>query len=577
MLTGWDELDAAFLDGHGGALDRVDLERFWDGGQPEWPHALAPAALVPRRQVVTEALAAVEAAGASMVVLLVGPGGSGKSTAIRQLAADLARRPDRRVLFRAAGAPLVPESVLELDEGTQWILASDDADEIAPSVATSIEVLAGAPRLRVHWVLAARDTDWQQQFPRGEPWGQQVGGWPEPAARSAVLSVTEVDASAIAATWGGDDMRALVAAPTLLSGVLGHRVADLAGHVRRTLASLDPAPNAAFRAAAAAAAVGVDGIDLRVAADLAATPRPDRFALRAALGRVGLGTGTGEALRVRDSSLAPAAVSEMGDDLGAVLTDLVRTTAEVARQTRPLVSDVAIVAGAPTLAGRLRSLDIAEAEAHAMACAAADVAARALDNLLMTALFRSRTYRAAGDPAKADDILRAALATAASTEDWADTARGFVAELSLAMASPEGGLVVAGLALADLRGIRPVVMVEARAPLARVGERCSSLLDDGDPYRRLLRAVAWFGRRVVPNFDPAKQDFRRHAARADELGVAECSPAEAAQWLAEGIAAAFAAADDPSLAHLLALVLPDGSLTFTQLQQTAARSANLVG
>ncbi|MGH9226421.1 MAG: hypothetical protein ACRD2W_22115, partial [Acidimicrobiales bacterium] len=409
-------------------------------------------------------------------------------------------------------------------------------------------------------------------FPRGEPWDRlepAVVEWPARATRAHALALTEDDAVRITDAWALDRLARLEPGSNLLAGVLAARAPDL----KQALEALDPRLRRAFLSVAAAEAVGIDGVDLRVVADLTGVGREQRTTVRIALGHAGLATGTGEAIRTRDPSQARAAVQLMGDDLGPTFTDLVGATAEAARTTRPLVSDGAIVTGVPALAPRLVALGLSDRQAHEIATAAADAAAEALDNLLMTVLFRSRTYRNAGAAEAADDMLRAVLSEAAAKDDWAETARTYVCELSLSAATPEAALVLAGVSIADLQGLGPVSMVDARPALTRMGRLCTT----GSPL--LLRAIAWLGRRVTPNFDPAKSDFRRYAARADDLGVPEPTSADAVQWLGEGVAAAFAAAadDDPFVHNVLATVLPDGNLAFTQLRRTADRNANLVG
>ena len=586
-LPGWDELDGAFLDGHRGALGAADLARFWDGGRPDWRHALAAPDDVPRRQIVADAVAAL--GGGATFVLLVGPAGGGRSTALGQIAVDLATT-GLRVLVRRPGAACDPEAVAGLPEGGGWVLVGDDADEIAREVVRAAEAITAAERHDVRWVLAARDADWERQFPRGEPWERFGVEWPPRAARTAALALTEDDAERVARAWGGNLPGELRAGTVLVRGVLEARRPDLG----RQLDEIDAGLRDAFRYAAAAEAVGIDGVDLRVVADLVGVPRDDRTSIRTGLGRAGLGSGTGEALRTRDPSQARAAVQLM--DIGEVFTTLVRGTAKVARQTRPIVSDAVIVTGSPGLAVRLGALGIAPDRAHEIACAAADVAAEALDNLLMTALFRSRTYRNAGRGPEAAAALHAAIDTASDKDDWAETARSFVCELSLDATTPAAATVIAGVSLADLRGLGPVSMVDASAALARLGLASAVTLPDGTPpdgtppdetspdgttpdetARRLLRAVAWLGRRVTPNFDPVKSDFRRYAAQADALGVPDCTSSEAVQWLGEAIAAAFATVEDQAVHDLVAMVIPDGSLGFMQLQRTADKGANLVG
>ncbi len=131
---GWTLVDAAFLstvqlDAN---LSPQALTRYFDGQVPGLRHALCPG--VPRRAVVARVVAklqeSAEGKTPAMVVLL-GGGGEGKTTALFQAAADLARSANAwKVLWRPdAETPLRADDVPALGPGP-WVLVADDADRL---------------------------------------------------------------------------------------------------------------------------------------------------------------------------------------------------------------------------------------------------------------------------------------------------------------------------------------------------------------------------------------------------------------------------------------------------------------
>jgi len=81
--------------------------RFFDGAEPEWAHALCPH--LPRRALIAGLVGRVLAhrsAERRLAPLLIGPGGEGKTMALRQTVVDcLAADPNLRVLWRADKRP----------------------------------------------------------------------------------------------------------------------------------------------------------------------------------------------------------------------------------------------------------------------------------------------------------------------------------------------------------------------------------------------------------------------------------------------------------------------------------------
>jgi predicted phosphodiesterase len=151
------------------ALERNELSehealQYFDGGTPSWRIALSRS--IPQREIVEELYAAIKSGqGQSKptVVLLLGAGGEGKSTAIFQTVVSLVNADMAyQVLWRHdLEAKLLAEDVLALPtNGCKWLIASDDADGIADAVFETVRALYKAGRSDVQFLLTCRDTDW---------------------------------------------------------------------------------------------------------------------------------------------------------------------------------------------------------------------------------------------------------------------------------------------------------------------------------------------------------------------------------------------------------------------------------
>jgi hypothetical protein len=553
VLDGWLELTPDLLEARRTALTPEDLKRYFDGQEPEWRHALAPPDQIPRRPMAVDGLAKLRApaAGTQVLVLLVSADGQGKSTALLQIASDLVAE-GQRVIFRAPGALLDPTAVAELprdDDGPGWILASDDANEIAKDVETAIQQLVAAGRSDIHWLLSARDVDWKAQFIRQgrclEPsWDPSVELWPILSNRPTVFTVTAVtteasdglgawaasgtlgataDAPPILAAWAGaGTLGATAALPeplraealeerstkkvgvsdaTLLGGGLDLRYGaeGLPAFVEQAVGRLDGRPvQEAFLFAALAQVAGVDGVDLNVAADLIGVDRGDRHtAILTPLGAAGLAGGSAGALRPRHPSIARVAVQllaagRLPGDLQDLYRRLVRGTATTGNDVKGLAVGGAIMSSGPLLSEKLQQLGVERPRADEVACAVADEAEAMLADFLLFSVARARTYQAAERPVDARRILRARIADATSKNDWDMVGRSFLHELSgpeTSVGALAEGATLAGLALADSEGLGQLLMADAKLALLALGAACTELglPEDGSATTALFR------------------------------------------------------------------------------------------
>ncbi|MEA2932649.1 MAG: hypothetical protein QOI56_1434 [Actinomycetota bacterium] len=561
VLEGWTEVTPELLAAHGEPLGGDELVRFYDGGPADWRVAQAPETQVLRRQAVAPAVAAFETTIETSMVLLVGPRGEGKSTTARQIAVDLVRA-GTKVLFRDSGTRLDADAVAALPGGP-WVLVSDDAEEIAADLESTLGQLSKT-RKDVHWVLVGRSPDWESKFKREgrsaePPWERTVNLWPTLGMRGKLLALAPVDADRLVAVWGAaGSLRAMETDPeddrgqylldavesrqgmcdaTLLGGILDQRFgADaLPDHVATLIAPLADADLDAFLSVAVADACDFDGVDLAVVADLAGVDRSEAPAIRRRLVDHGVGSGSGPALRSRHPAIAKAAVrlvdaGRVRDrNLDDVWRRLVQSMAKVGRELGPLVSDGPIMTCGPVLAGRYERFGIPRDGADRVARVVADEAAVAMgDRFSLFSVLQARTYRLGGLPAEASAILRKAFPEDVQKQDWDRMGRGFLYELALAEAA-QGHLLetitLAGLSMADARRFGPVTYTDAKIALVEIGEACLKM-DEAQllpRYAGLLRAAAVMSPTVTPKWDqPTRARFRAYTERADELDLPEC-------------------------------------------------------
>ncbi len=618
LLAGWDELDPTLAADSPTPLSEADLRTYFDGRSPDWAVATAPGYQVPRRKVVGEAVASLRAPVTPAMVLLLGAGGEGKSTALRQIAVDLVGS-GQRVLFRVPGTPLDGDAIAALPPAeTGWVLASDDADEIAWDLEPVIERLVKEGRRDVHWLLTARDSDWDAEFRSAgrsvEPqWDRHVEVWPRRMARAQALPLTEGDVADVVVAWESADSLgdlAAVAADeraaalletaqarpgqsfaggTFLGAALDRRLGakGVSAHVRTVMERLAAADDGralldAFMYAAAADAVGIDGVDLRVVAGLVGFDPDRRREIRDRLAEAGVATGGREALRPRHHAIATAATlladAGVADvDLEQVFRNLVRGTGETGKTVRPLVSDGAIMTVAPALAERLQRVGVPAERATRIACATADEAQQTLSDLLVFIIARGRTYLNVGRAEEGAAILRAAIPGALEREDWERVGRNYLYEINLCegqVGRHAESVLLAGLSVSDGQGLGPITTMDAQLGMTSLGTAVSAMGPAGrdERFTLLLRASAHLSRFVTPKWDqPARLRFIGFDKAADELELPTCSSPVAIGWLAEAVVLASELATGDDLAALMADLFPnDATPGFKVLEKALA-------
>jgi hypothetical protein len=168
-LDGWVDLDTAFLEKvTSRTVAESEVLAFFDGAQPDWPTALDPR--IPRLSLVTRLTEAMDAcldgaasAGGKRIVAAVGPMGDGKSMALRQATADLARsRTDVSVHWKKPGTPLDPDAVLALPprNGHHIVLATDEGALVIADLRRLMMRCRKEGRDDIRVLLAAQEREW---------------------------------------------------------------------------------------------------------------------------------------------------------------------------------------------------------------------------------------------------------------------------------------------------------------------------------------------------------------------------------------------------------------------------------
>lgn len=161
-LTNWHYIDAAYLDASG-PLSEAEVLRYFDGAVPAWRYAISGG--IPKRAIVLRLMSELnqyrDSPSCSLHVIL-GAGGEGKSTVLRQVAADLARTDGWRILWRPEPAIcLVSDEVQRLDPSVHWLLVADDAENLVENAFDAAGRLHEAGRSNIHLLFAARQPEWQ--------------------------------------------------------------------------------------------------------------------------------------------------------------------------------------------------------------------------------------------------------------------------------------------------------------------------------------------------------------------------------------------------------------------------------
>lgn len=597
-LAGWELIDAAYL----AALSPLrpeEVVRYFDGATPTWRHANC--ADIPSRAAVAEIarrISEVQSSKAACSLQLIrAAGGEGKTTLLLQAAAAAAKSAGWNVLWRPAprvGMP--PEHISALDPAKHWLIVADDAENLVRDLSEAARLLHEPGRSHVHFLLAARDTDWRYFNGDRQSWGTLLKQHPDILLRE----LWDDDANMLVEAWqkyGNEGLRDLASLPdtdqqvaALLDAVHGAAAArdegsffggllavrfgpdGLRDHVVALLtrlkeAKIEGSDRNQFDAllyVAACHAVGISGLNENVLADLLGVDREwVQTRVVNPLGEEAAAVRSAGHVLTRHTKVAAAilvaAEQDLGADIAEIWSAIVRQTVRTSQDVRIGVTFTRIIHAGPRLQRDLPP-QFTEQRRKEIAAAAAKSAVLHQSTWLGCVVDLGKTYRNAGDFAAAVQVFRENLPTASSKVDFAEVIRGYWYEWGIAEgsagddASHRGADAwLPGLSLSD--HLKPVQITnyDGKVTCAGLGVAFAKLAARRPdcPFARARRAAAYLGRLTNP--DPkAIGYFEKYDREADKMGTPHPkSIEEAVGWLTTAVAQAGRELQDPFLKALL--------------------------
>ena len=558
-LTGWVLVDRKFLS-KSAELTPGELLRYFDGQVPSWRHAISPK--IPRRGLVRVIRNAFEKAAlqrsGGLLRVVVGAGGEGKSTVLRQVAADLALQGNRwRVLWRPEleiGLPL--EQLCSLEAGEQlWLLVADDADSLVSDLQKAVKALHELGRRDIYFLVCARDTDWRAAGGQKVSWSQYIT-----FHQDLLRGLDRLDAVGIVRAWAaigseglgkladrtGEQKRveALLEAATreaanryegaFLGAMLRVRFgASLGDHVKTMMLRLQGRPVSdrrtlydAFLNIAAVHALGIPGIDVAVLADLLGVPRGRlRAAVELPLGEEAAGVHAGTALQARHRAIAECAVrlaeQELDEDLVGIYASIVRQTIRTQKGGTRVYPHAAVI----YVSQRLLDSPLFK-DGPMLARAAAEATLREAPERLGLLTNLCTTLRKMGKPEEAIQRFRSILSAAESKVDFATHAPAFFYEWAVAEGECgryELNAWLAGVSISDDLNSAELIEEHAMLSLAGLGVAFSELAaKTGErDFAQGLQAIVTLGFPLATADERARAYFRRHSRNAARLGASK--------------------------------------------------------
>ncbi|KAF0215358.1 MAG: hypothetical protein FD174_4155 [Geobacteraceae bacterium] len=597
-LAGWELIDSAYL----GAIEPLSPEevvRYFDGAIPTWRHATC--ADIPSRidaSEISRRLAEVKhAKGGCSLQLIRAAGGEGKTTLLLQAAAAAAKSGDWSVLWRPASRlHLSPEHISTLDPTKDWLIVADDAENLVNDLNEAARLQHEAGHTNVHFLLAARDTDWRYFNGDSKPWGTWLKRHPDITLRE----LDDHDAAILVGAWqkyGAEGLRALATLPdkdkqvaallhavhepsttraegSFFGGLLAVRFGPdgLTDHVvtilnrlkERQITGSDRTLFDVLAYVAACHAVGIPGVNESVLADLVNVPRDwVQTLIVNPLGEEAAAVRSAGYVMTRHSKVAAAILVAAEQDLGA---DIAEIWSAIVRQTVKTGQDILfgtwnslIIHAGPQLQRNLPQ-QFSERRRKEIAVAAARSAVMYKSTWLGCVVDLGKTYRNANDYAAAVQVFRDNLRIAPSKADFTDVIRGYWYEWGVAEGSLSDDAMhrlasawLQGLSIADHLNLVPITSERTKLSCAGIGVAFGKLAEPRPdcPFARARRAAAYLGRLTNP--DPKTLGyFDYHDHDADRIGTPHPqSIDEAVDWLTDAVAQANRELQDPFLKGLL--------------------------
>lgn len=364
---GWELLDAKSFKAFNRDISADEAKRFFDGAEPDWAIAISPH--LPQRSIVNrivKSLSEKRTDKTPLLLLLIGPGGEGKSTALRQAAYELSLADAGvKVLWHRDDCQTLPHDIFSNlpNDGSTWLVVSDQADLLGKQLHASLSAASNAPRSDVRLLLATRQSDWRLAGCASLNWRRGVefqeitlSGLEEHDARQIANAWIHFDSMSDSGELGPPHSAeqlaqklllaaredATVGEGSLLGGALAVRYGSgLRAHVRllieKLLVSHETSAISLYRAFAYIASMHALRLDFLsrsvLAYALGCTASEIDKEVIYPLGREAA-AGGGSLVLTRHVSIAEAAVSILREDLGESIEDLFVELARAVLQAR---------------------------------------------------------------------------------------------------------------------------------------------------------------------------------------------------------------------------------------------------
>lgn len=197
---GWEEISKSEIDKYRSeSLSEDQAVSFFDGARPSWSDVCSSS--VPKRNVVKVIVNYLKQSCSTQqkgLFLLIGAGGEGKSTAIMQVVDELIHQHiyKKIIWHHSPNTPLINDSYFIdtlVENNDLWLVASDEAEQIAKDVFQIDRELSQKARSNIHFLLSSRDTDWKSVGANKQSWtGLRT---------ERLRGIDETDAEKIVTAW----------------------------------------------------------------------------------------------------------------------------------------------------------------------------------------------------------------------------------------------------------------------------------------------------------------------------------------------------------------------------------------
>jgi hypothetical protein len=179
---------------------------YFDGLSPTWKEVLSER--IPQRKVVGEIQNSLEEARRvkrRQVTMVMGAGGEGKSTIIRQAVRNLLKAGsfDNILWHEEVNSPLEKTFIADLISVREtWLIVSDEAERIGHEVFEAVKLLREKAKTNVQFLLCCRDTDWKGVGADELSWNELIH-----VATHKIRGLNLEDSNLIVEAWGyyGDE------------------------------------------------------------------------------------------------------------------------------------------------------------------------------------------------------------------------------------------------------------------------------------------------------------------------------------------------------------------------------------